>query len=94
MAEIISEREYMRTVRLHTGDVGLELRMGQLGDWHLLQIFTRECLVANLEGLHEDVTDLMYETLDAAADWEQDALDDALPAQAALIRRGYRAMSL
>lgn len=92
---LICERDYFRTVRLSGDAIGLECLTDLSGDWQLVQIFTADHLAEELDGLHDELLGLIYETLDKEAGRQaaEEAYRDSHSHLAAANRRLYHAMA-
>jgi hypothetical protein len=106
MTRLIDEREYLRTVRLPSGEVRLDVRIGVVGEWLAAQVFTAP-VGAGVLDFFEQACDLTMETLGdellAREDTRVLAREDArapiaaaresLERDADRVRRLYRALS-
>jgi len=94
MSRVIDERAYLRTVRLPSGEVRLDVRHGVVGEWQAMQVFTDRIADGMME-FFEQAYDLTMETLgDELRRYELiAAARDTLERQADQVRRLYRALT-
>jgi|GEM_PF-2353358 len=96
MERVIDERDYLRAVRLSSGEVRLDVRAGVVGEWRATQVFA-EPVAGGIMDFFEQACDLTVETLgDELLARDADgmfAARESLEREADKVRRLYRALS-
>ena len=96
MERLIDERDYLRAVRLPSGEVRLDVRAGVVGEWRTAQVFT-EPVAGGVMAFFEQACDLTIETLgDELLARDADGMfagRETLEREAEQVRRLYRALS-
>jgi len=97
MERVIDERDYLRTVRLPSGEVQLDVRAGVVGEWQAAQVFS-EPVAGGVMDFFEQACDLTMETLgdELAREYARAPIAEvreSLERQANQVRRLYRALS-